>query len=184
MVALPGPRGPGSLNIDRELTAYERFIGLFDNGTAPSSCAGRRGEDSSTSRANFRGDAERVCRKPRMAAHIRRPSAGLGVSAKARPRARPPERWSRRRIHAGRRQRPACPAEIVAAELMVLPRNSGDRRQPPPAQKQSGRCHIRDDRRQATTKLRPSGEALRRQNSTWCGCRSRPRAGDGHSQVV
>ena len=53
MVPLPGPRGgrrssveprgPGSSHIDRELTAFVRFIGLFDNGTAPSSCAGRRG---------------------------------------------------------------------------------------------------------------------------------------------
>jgi len=41
-----------------------------------------------------------------MAAHIRRSSAGHRVSAEARPRDQPPERRSRRRIYAGRRQRP------------------------------------------------------------------------------
>ena len=45
IVPLPGPRGarrssveprgPGSLNIDRELTAFVRFIGLLDNGSRP-----------------------------------------------------------------------------------------------------------------------------------------------------
>ena len=45
IVALPGPRGgrrssdeprgPGSLTIDRELTAFVRFIGMLDNGSRP-----------------------------------------------------------------------------------------------------------------------------------------------------
>ena len=71
IVALPGPRGgrrssveprgPGSLDTDREMAAFVRFIGLFDNGTAPSSCAGRRGGDSSTSPRDFRRDGEQVC---------------------------------------------------------------------------------------------------------------------------
>jgi len=68
IVALPGPRGgrcssgeprgPGSSDTDRELSAFVRFIGLFDNGTAPSSCADRRGRGSATSGADLRRNAE------------------------------------------------------------------------------------------------------------------------------
>ena len=71
IVALPGPRGghrssyeprgPGSAKIGRELTAFVRFTGGFDNGTAPSSFDGLRGGDDSTSQDDFCGDAERVC---------------------------------------------------------------------------------------------------------------------------
>jgi len=71
IVALPGPRGGhrssheprghGSAKTGRELTAFVRFTGGFDNGTAPSSYAGHRSGDGSISREDFRGNTERVC---------------------------------------------------------------------------------------------------------------------------
>jgi hypothetical protein len=119
-----------------------------------------------------------------MVAQVRRPSAGRGVSAEARPRDQPPVRRSRRRIHAGRRQHPACLAEIVAAEPMLLQSNSGDRCQPPPAQNPFGRRHNREDRRRAKTESWPSTDGLRRQNSKCPKMRSRlsnglPISGEG-----
>ena len=108
-----------------------------------------------------------------MVALVRRSSAGHRVSAEARQRDQPRERRSRRRGRAGRRQRAACHAVIDAAESMLLQRNSGDRCQPLPAERQSSRRHIREHRRRAKTKLRPRADGHRRQNSIRPKLRSR-----------
>jgi len=144
-----------------------------DNGTAPPSFAGRRGGNSSTSRENFRGDAERVCRRPRMAVHIRRPSAGHRVSPEGDGRDQPPERRSRRPIYDGCRQRTACTAAIAAAKSQLLRGNSRDRCSSQSAQNPGNRRHNREDRRRAKPDLRPRADGLRRQNSKRPKLRSR-----------